>query len=399
MVAVTSPLQQRIAETVAPNGFTRFIKPLNSRSPVYKYGATFQHKTETIGAAKTPMMAWKCCVVENCDIKTRVVQKKTDQEGFVIYGQRSTSAVVLHLKQHGIHSGKTAKTESNRKRLDDSVAKQMDPKGLYKNDRQRFEVLTSVQNINIANFSTFNHWEKEHIKRQMLINGKPGFPIDKLSNKAVKHTIAEIYDAFSNTRRATYRRVLTPRITNVSANIDIWMSKLSGGKYVGVRIWYITHKFELVSEMLAIKPYKPAAEVVKSTEPATKASAILQQWFLGVLDEYGISGDQIFSTVTDSGSDVKRCCDVLMDSSEWEWCIPHMLNTALVEAFGAHEDPKKVKDSAKPIREFIKRVRKVVTHLNKSTTAEVCFDEIQQDLFGHSTVSSIHEVVVGVYIL
>lgn len=43
-------------------------------------------------------------------------------------------------------------------------------------------------------------------------------------------------------------------------------------------------------------------------------------------------------SVTDSGSDVKRCCkadDRL--GLKWEWCGLHMLNPALVEGVGCSE--------------------------------------------------------------
>ena len=59
-----------------------------------------------------------------------------------------------------------------------------------------------------------------------------------------------------------------------------------------------------------------------------KLSEVLRLWVVEVLAEYGMSEDGLFSTVTDGGSDVKRLCLKVL---EWEWCVPHMLNCALVE--------------------------------------------------------------------
>lgn len=61
-----------------------------------------------------------------------------------------------------------------------------------------------------------------------------------------------------------------------------------------------------------------------------KLSDVLGLWVREVLAEYNLTEADLFSTVTDAGSDVKRLCLKVLPS-KWEWCFPHLLNCALVE--------------------------------------------------------------------
>ena len=94
----------------------------------------------------------------------------------------------------------------------------------------------------------------------------------------------------------------------------------------GLRLFWCTPKFVLCSALLAVKRFQPAAEL----SDGTQLSDALLLWTEEVLEEIGLETRDLFSTVTDAGSDVKRLC-LKVCGSAWEWSLPHMLNCALVE--------------------------------------------------------------------
>ena len=94
----------------------------------------------------------------------------------------------------------------------------------------------------------------------------------------------------------------------------------------GVRVFYITRSWELRSHLLAVRQFNPDAEKLSSA----RLSQILHDYLKAVLEEFELNISNLYSATTDSGSDVKRLCDVLLPGL-WEWCVCHMLNCALVE--------------------------------------------------------------------
>ncbi|CAM9204019.1 unnamed protein product [Phaeothamnion confervicola] len=75
----------------------------------------------------------------------------------------------------------------------------------------------------------------------------------------------------------------------------------------------------------------------------------------------------------------RRCCDKLMNSL-WEWCIPHMLNCACVQAFGSSQNPAQGAANNAKARRVIGIVRSIFERVNKSKRS-TAFPEIQQRLF------------------
>ncbi|KAJ1417784.1 hypothetical protein B484DRAFT_400696 [Ochromonadaceae sp. CCMP2298] len=81
--------------------------------------------------------------------------------------------------------------------------------------------------------------------------------------------------------------------------------------------------------------FNPAASLDE-----TRLSEKLLIWTGHVLEEYGLDVNRdVHSSTSDSGSDVKRCLSKLIASAIWDWCIPHLLNVALVEGCGSCLDP------------------------------------------------------------
>lgn len=70
--------------------------------------------------------------------------------------------------------------------------------------------------------------------------------------------------------------------------------------------------------LLGLRLFSPAPQVSDELE---QVSTTLFLWVEAVLEEFGLSIDDIFAVVTDSGSDVKRCGtakDLL--NKPWAWC-------------------------------------------------------------------------------
>lgn len=89
-----------------------------------------------------------------------------------------------------------------------------------------------------------------------------------------------------------------------------------------------------------------------------------------MLDEYGeLTLTAIAGSTSDSGSDIKRLCDTLLPG-DWDWCISHLINAALADAFGTHLDKQKSKN--KPTREVIMSMRKVIEHMVSRAADGAC---------------------------
>jgi hypothetical protein len=104
----------------------------------------------------------------------------------------------------------------------------------------------------------------------------------------------------------------------------------------------------------------------------------LHKWSSGVLEEFGIKVmlDVLTSTL-DSGSDVKRTLDILIDAW-WEWCISHLIHLALTEAFGTSIDPNNSKNV--DARCFFQRIKKVIKVVNKSKYLQGAFKKAMLEL-------------------
>jgi hypothetical protein len=101
---------------------------------------------------------------------------------------------------------------------------------------------------------------------------------------------------------------------------------------------------------------------------------------MAVTAQYGIEETNLLATVTDAGSDVFRCGMELL-SSNWEWCIPHMLNTVLKFAFAASTDRSVATRHNSQVRTLMEDVKRVITHIHGSDRASTLFDEISLEFF------------------
>ncbi|CAM9821307.1 unnamed protein product, partial [Sphacelaria rigidula] len=128
--------------------------------------------------------------------------------------------------------------------------------------------------------------------------------------------------------------------------------------FTGVRVFWLSQTFALRTAFSAVKLFRPIPEL----SDESRLSDVLLLWVREVLSEYDLGESDRFGTVTDAASDVRRLCVKVMKVS-WEWCMPHMLNRALVEAFGTTVARAASKNTE--AREVIDTIKKTVEYLNK----------------------------------
>ena len=66
---------------------------------------------------------------------------------------------------------------------------------------------------------------------------------------------------------------------------------------------------------------------------------------------------------------------VLAETSERDWCISHLCNCALVDAFGTALHIEKSRNP--DVRTLLSKTKKVIEHVNKSPSTKIHFIEIQ----------------------
>ena len=129
-----------------------------------------------------------------------------------------------------------------------------------------------------------------------------------------------------------------------------------------------------LSHNLAVREYNPTPTEQRNDQ----ASDILINWLRAVLIEFNIDLEDILTSSTDSGSDIKRALEVVFKTLR-EWCTSHLLNLSLVDAFGTCVDKNKSKN--KKAREIFSRIRRFVEFVNKSGMFKAVFDENVKDVF------------------
>jgi len=159
----------------------------------------------------------------------------------------------------------------------------------------------------------------------------------------------------------------------MSLNLDLYQNSIQNKKYLCLRISYDFNGCQM-SRNIAMREYSPSY-LEREKE---QASALLWKWVEAILLQFGINdATDILTGSGDSGSDVKRVMDVLMEAFR-EWCVSHLINLALVDAFGTSVDKKNSKNVQS--REVFDTCRKVMESVNKSTSLKARFEANQHDL-------------------
>jgi hypothetical protein len=109
--------------------------------------------------------------------------------------------------------------------------------------------------------------------------------------------------------------------TLVHLNADLWTSKVSHQKFLGVSIFWKSGP-ELKTALLAVTLYAPPKKEDK------QSSEWLIEYVLAVLKWYGVEPKHVKGATSDAGSDCKKAFHKLAREHGWMWlwCFPHTMH-------------------------------------------------------------------------
>eukprot|EP00624_Nannochloropsis_granulata_P001156 evm.model.NODE_15339_length_18062_cov_47.764866.1 len=294
-----------------------------NRSPIWTYGVMYDRPA--VGSM-TAQRRWFCLATETCRIGNVSI----------LPGPGATGNCNIHLRSvHNIvsvrsksMSAKKAQDQEQLRKGGMEKMKMIDEKGV--DGGQRYDKLNFVKYVVIGCFQPFNFlessWMRHHYKQLV-----PTYPVQGLHPKAIKHLMTEIYSAMKKSIVDELEGIKGRFLPSLAILIDIWEDKFSGKKFLGIRVRYLDDNWRVRSKLLSLRFFFPSSELREDHQ----LSVLVSMWVKSCLSDYGLKVDNFVGAVSDSGSDVKRCC-----TSEnclglpWEWCGPHLLNRALVDGLG-----------------------------------------------------------------
>ncbi len=344
-----------------PDGYELIPIPKISRSCIYNFGVRIRkipgyksYKSSERVYRCAPNTAYICLASDSC----RERAKQGDIMRAIATGMgRSTSQALGHLKSMhsrlpGIHSSKVI---SNIHSFDEGssvhFSGEYDDKfpRLIKKPRSSISYKRNGRSgalqytlFTIKNLMGFSLLEMPSVQK-FFEACAPGIPSRSLTAKRVKHHVVEYYSAWKNHVISRLRRDIGPRMTcwrgggYLTCNFDLWTSRTSNQKCIGLRIWWMSKLWNIETALLAMRPFNPKAELQMN-----ELLAELFQWAYVVLQDFDMKWkDVIFSVILDNGNIVKpEGGALLMDGGvlKKEWSVPHMLTVVIAEVLGVSED-------------------------------------------------------------
>jgi hypothetical protein len=218
----------------------------------------------------------------------------------------------------------------------------------------------------------------EHPLMRRLLSAVPDWPT--LHPRLLRHHIVEVYKA---TVVGTQTSLLDVKnslrgLNPFHLNLDLWTSKVSKQKFLGARVFYVNQDFTPESRLLGVKLFDPPHDLVRFRNGRRRLSDLLLLWLKMMLGEYHIQLSDFRSSTSDSGPDVKRLLSKLMPDSSWDWCIPHLINRAFTDAFGASVDVQASKNVE--CRELITKLKKQIQYFHQREGAATLLKDLQESL-------------------
>ncbi|POM74532.1 LOW QUALITY PROTEIN: Hypothetical protein PHPALM_8497 [Phytophthora palmivora] len=105
-------------------------------------------------------------------------------------------------------------------------------------------------------------------------------------------------------------------------------SKTQGERYLGLRIYCIDNKCRFRSFLLGTRHFRPSYG-----ERDGGIRIPFKRWIDQILFDFGLSANNSFGGTSDAGADVKWMLTEGL-KLQWEWCNPHLTNTATKAACG-----------------------------------------------------------------
>ena len=300
---------------------------------------------------ETPKV-WVCACSASCGF---VVDCTGNPKNKVTHMTRSTT-INEHLAKHGIGASKdhprTKHKDAKNKRQDQAV-RAIEEKGL---SPQRYYQLCLTLMV-ISKFLSFQISEAYWLRAFAHPDWEP------CKAEIVRRSVGEYFLTFGRGVQEQIRQLRDSHfLPSVHLNADLWKSKVSKVKFVGVRIFVLINAM-LWSALLAVSEYAPP----KDWDDQKEASQWLLEYVVAVLAWYGIKTTDVAGAISDAGSDCKKAFNVHARQKykwAWSWCWPHCLDRVLLAACGTQAE--KGRSSNPQMRELVNSCRKVVEQVNKS---------------------------------
>ena len=196
----------------------------------------------------------------------------------------------------------------------------------------------------------------------------------KLYPEAVKKTALEMYSCVKNRIKRELGGIKKKfHAPSFHLCVDVYMNELQSVKYLGLRVSFTDIRVQSEAARSVFNPFQGYNLAVRVFNPSSREreskrlSRLLANWTERVLQEYGLTAADFVTATSDAGSDVKRLLETCLKIPR-EWCVAHILNCALVEAF-----------SKLPLaQQLIKEMKRVVNHVKRSPNALICLRDAQR---------------------
>lgn len=336
MIVPSESVRLAIANFRGTDKFTLLLPKPNESSIIFKWGLRVVYKKDE----PEEQVGYVCLADEQC---------RSSLEFIRMYSGK-TSKATKHLTQvHRCVSDKYA-TELSRKRAGEEEVEELQDSALAKQDPKRMRLLLETKRVVFNQLPfRFGKYGESRVIDEVCRKDEFKHPVNA---KMVTHSIVELY-------ASTKREVLGVLAKNdVRSNkfltvvADFWTCKTQHTKYLGVRVYFVNKEWQVESIFLGTRRFNPGAR-----DRDTGIRRPFRRWLTQLLDDFGLSTDNLFGGMSDAGPDVKWMLRSGL-GLHWEWCVAHMSNACTKWACGMVNNKK---DSKNPeMTDIVERICKTV---------------------------------------
>lgn len=139
----------------------------------------------------------------------------------------------------------------------------------------------------------------------------------------------------------------------------------------------------IMTQLLAAKPYRPGKEVTDDG-----AGECIRLWAGQALEEWGFGWEHVLGAVMDSGFELEFAFGNAPGIFR-EWCIPHLLNRAIIDGFGLSLSP--ATSNNPECRGLCGDMRRDIEHVHESTKGNVSFGNFVAVTFCKEAFGSVND--------
>lgn len=149
----------------------------------------------------------------------------------------------------------------------------------------------------------------------------------------------------------------TTAATWISLTSDMWTSEVNSKSFISLTAHWVTDDFSLEHAVLCVRFFP-------GSHTGEKICEIISQ----VLDEYEINITKVHLFLRDSGANIKKAAKLL--TVDHEACFIHSLQLVILDSIKCQRN----------VLDLIATGRKIVTHLNHSSSARAKLERIQEEI-------------------